>query len=292
VKPITDASLGAPGVATTGTDAGAVFVGFVLPGQPVHIYDASFNYLGNAIDASLGYIRSMDVSPDGADIYWTAFTLGKLLIYHSDGGTFGPYNLVDSVEGINPQSSCWNPKDGLLYLGTGGGDGPNPSTQYTQRTWYGFDPATKTLTNPLVWDSVASPGDCRPRAIAFSPGGDTAYVGAFNSGTAPSLQMFKRVPTSVRPDPEAVPTGYRLDQNFPNPFNPSTEIKFSIEESGLTTLVVYDLLGQEIQTLVNENLSRGAYTTSFNASKLSSGTYLYRLTSGGVSITKKMVVLK
>ena len=56
--------------------------------------------------------------------------------------------------------------------------------------------------------------------------------------------------------------------------------------------MVYDLLGQQIETLVNEDLARGAYRASFNASKLSSGTYIYRLTSNGLSITKKMMVLK
>jgi hypothetical protein len=290
-QPEVDGSLAAPGVVTTGSDEGAIFVGFVLPDLPVKIYDASFNYLGNVIDLTTGYYRTVDVSADGNDFYLTSFTLGALYWYHSDFGTFGPYNLADSLVGINAQSSCWNPKDGYLYLGTGGSDGPN-LPPYSQQTWYAFDPVTKTLKDSIIWNSGASPGDCRPRAIAFSPGGDTAYVAEFNESTVPCVQMFKRTLTSVRPDPEAVPVGFQLDQNYPNPFNPSTEIKFSIDQSGLTTLVVYDLLGREIETLVNEDLARGAYRASFNASKLSSGTYIYRLTSNGLSITKKMMVLK
>ncbi len=95
------------------------------------------------------------------------------------------------------------------------------------------------------------------------------------------------------------PAEYRLEQNFPNPFNPATTIEYSLPEHhpGSNTrdgvsLKVYDILGNEISTLVNEQQPPGNYSVRFNASSLSSGIYFYRLTSGLRSITKKMTVLR
>jgi len=89
-----------------------------------------------------------------------------------------------------------------------------------------------------------------------------------------------------------VPTIYKLEQNYPNPFNPLTNIKFSIPKPGFVKLVIYNLLGEEVETLVNENLSQGNYKVDFNASALASGAYLYRLVSGNFSEIKKMVLVK
>ncbi len=85
---------------------------------------------------------------------------------------------------------------------------------------------------------------------------------------------------------------YRLEQNYPNPFNPSTNITFSIKDAGFVSLKVYDLLGREVATLVNERRAAGIYDVNFNASALGSGVYFYTLTSGGFSQTKKMLFVK
>ncbi|MFQ3608556.1 MAG: T9SS type A sorting domain-containing protein [Chloroherpetonaceae bacterium] len=85
---------------------------------------------------------------------------------------------------------------------------------------------------------------------------------------------------------------YKLDQNYPNPFNPSTKITFSIKNAGFVSLKVYDLLGREVATLVNENRAAGIYDVNFNAAGLGSGVYFYTLTSGGFSQTKKMMIIK
>lgn len=85
---------------------------------------------------------------------------------------------------------------------------------------------------------------------------------------------------------------YSLDQNYPNPFNPATKISYSIKEEGLVTLKVYDVLGKEIATLVNENKPEGNYEVDFNASQLPSGMYIYKLQSGGFSDVKKMLLTK
>ncbi len=88
------------------------------------------------------------------------------------------------------------------------------------------------------------------------------------------------------------PVTYSLSQNYPNPFNPSTTIKFSIEKTGLVMLKIYNILGQEVSTLVNQELKTGSYSYSFDASRLSSGVYFYSINSGSFNQTKKMILLK
>ena len=100
-----------------------------------------------------------------------------------------------------------------------------------------------------------------------------------------------------------------MSQNYPNPFNPSTKIKFDVSKfpsgrrsavaegvpagrGGFVTLKVYDALGREVQTLVNETLQPGTYETTFDGSNLNSGVYFYKLTSGDFSETKKMLLIK
>jgi photosystem II stability/assembly factor-like uncharacterized protein len=89
-----------------------------------------------------------------------------------------------------------------------------------------------------------------------------------------------------------IPDGYSLSQNYPNPFNPSTNIKYQITNNSFITLKVYNILGKEVATLVNEKLSAGTYEVTFECSGLTSGIYFYRLTCGDFSETKKMVLLK
>lgn len=89
-----------------------------------------------------------------------------------------------------------------------------------------------------------------------------------------------------------VPAKFDLSQNYPNPFNPVTKINFDIPQSGLVTLKVYDMLGKEVATVLNEMKDAGYYTVNFDASGLSSGVYFYRLSSNDFSNVKRLVVLK
>ncbi len=89
-----------------------------------------------------------------------------------------------------------------------------------------------------------------------------------------------------------IPNVYSLMQNYPNPFNPVTNIRFNLPRAGSVKLSVYDALGREIAILVNENLEAGSYNYKFDASKISSGIYFYRLTSGSFTDVKRMAVLK
>ena len=102
------------------------------------------------------------------------------------------------------------------------------------------------------------------------------------------------VETSVTNEEEIIntPTDFVLNQNYPNPFNPTTTISFSIPFSGFTSLNVYDILGNEVATLVNEEKPAGNYEVSFNASSLPSGTYFYRIQAGLFIETRKMILMK
>lgn len=91
---------------------------------------------------------------------------------------------------------------------------------------------------------------------------------------------------------ETMPVQFSLGQNYPNPFNPSTKISFSIKEAGFVRLNVYNLLGQHITTLVNEQMKAGTYEATFNASTLSSGMYLYKLEAGNNLLVKRMMLLR
>jgi len=88
------------------------------------------------------------------------------------------------------------------------------------------------------------------------------------------------------------PNSFNLAQNYPNPFNPTTIINFSIPKTSLVTIKVYDVLGNEVATLVNEEKVQGVYTVTFDASTLSSGVYFYKINSGNYSEVKKMVFIK
>ncbi len=89
-----------------------------------------------------------------------------------------------------------------------------------------------------------------------------------------------------------IPIAYELSNNFPNPFNPSTTIRYQIPQDGIVTLKIYDILGSEVATLVNEEKVAGKYEVNFNASSLASGVYIYKIKSGNFSASKKLVLLK
>jgi hypothetical protein len=99
------------------------------------------------------------------------------------------------------------------------------------------------------------------------------------------------VATAVRED-GAVPRAFQLAQNYPNPFNPTTTIQFSIAQKGHVVLEVFNILGQSVARLVDGELSVGLYHVTFDASRLSSGVYLYRLQAGDFVRTQKMVLMK
>jgi hypothetical protein len=100
-----------------------------------------------------------------------------------------------------------------------------------------------------------------------------------------------QTPTAIE-DEKVVPLVYALNQNYPNPFNPSTVIRFTLPSDGMVTLKVFNALGQEMATVVNDAMKAGSYNVTFDASKLSTGVYFYQLNAGKFVDTKKMMLLK
>jgi hypothetical protein len=89
-----------------------------------------------------------------------------------------------------------------------------------------------------------------------------------------------------------IPIAFSFDQNYPNPFNPATTITYAVPQNSFISLRVFDILGNEVQTLVNETKSAGTYTVSFDAASVPSGVYFYSLEAGNFISTKKMVLIK
>ncbi|HRN27083.1 MAG TPA: T9SS type A sorting domain-containing protein [Ignavibacteriaceae bacterium] len=85
---------------------------------------------------------------------------------------------------------------------------------------------------------------------------------------------------------------YTLNQNYPNPFNPNTTINFTLPQAGIVKLIIFNLLGQEVKTLVNESKEAGAHTINFDAGNLNSGIYIYKLEAGSFTQTRKMTLVK
>jgi len=288
-------------ITSVGVDTlGEFFVQTVVGGNPIKIYGSNFSSLGNVTDTSRGFCRTSEVSKNGNDFYSANYTNHCILRYHSDFGTFGPYVVGPNdtlFKGFDCESMGWNPTRTRLWASSGSGNDlpnryPGATTSYRLNTWYAWNPSNGTLTDSIKWfwyntDSA----NTRPRGIAFSPDGNTAYVGCFGASSYPSLEKFTRI-SAVKPDPEVIPNGFILAQNYPNPFNPTTEIRFQINKAGHTTLIIYDITGKAVETLLDEQLAIGGYTATFDASKLASGTYFYRLTQDGQSVAKKMLLTK
>jgi hypothetical protein len=111
---------------------------------------------------------------------------------------------------------------------------------------------------------------------------------AFTSGTH---YIFCN-PVGIQHNQNSLPATYSLSQNYPNPFNPETKIDFALPKAGLVKMVVYNILGAEVATLVNENMQAGYHNVKFNGTNLASGVYFYKITAGDFSDVKKMLLVK
>jgi len=125
-----------------------------------------------------------------------------------------------------------------------------------------------------------------------SKAGVVVFVQASTAKTVLQSEYISYGVLTGVPDPGAGPFEYRLDQNYPNPFNPSTQIGFALPEASDVRLAVFDLLGREIRSLVQEHLQPGSYEISFDGDRLPSGVYFYRLEAGGYTATRRLVLMK
>lgn len=147
----------------------------------------------------------------------------------------------------------------------------------------------KTTNNGVNWTVMNSGLSSNASVSSLLVSGDYLFAGSNYDG------IF-RIPlspiTSTGNQGSEIIKDYYLGQNFPNPFNPNTKISFSIPTSGFVSLKVYDVLGKEIYTLVNEIKTAGNHSVNFNASNLTSGIYFYKLETGNFSKTMRMILIK
>jgi len=201
-----------------------------------------------------------------------------------------------------------------------GGGGQQPTAPATPTLALPADGAAGVATNPtLSWGAVSGATSYTLQVSANASFSSFVYnqsniagtsqqvtglststmyywrVSATNAGGTSAFATARNFTTSAPSAVEAIgglPEEFSLLQNYPNPFNPSTNFEFRIAEPGFVRLTVVDMLGREIATLVNENLTPGTYRTSWDASGMPSGVYLYQLRAEGKTETKRMTLLK
>ncbi len=149
----------------------------------------------------------------------------------------------------------------------------------------------------LSWDSSKVPNGVSLSLTDLSHKGNlinmkTTGTYKFTINGVDSLQIISSVITGIFEPSPAAPSNFALSQNYPNPFNPSTVISFDIPKQSIVKLVVYDILGRSIKTLVDEMKSPGNYKVRFDASMLTSGVYFYRITAGNFTDSKKLLLIK
>lgn len=185
------------------------------------------------------------------------------------GGFLGS-NVQDGVV----ETSYWDTESSDFSKGVGedpGIDEPSDSEGFAGLT-------TAQMTGAAATDNMA--------------GFDFEEIWVVVDGDYPTLAWALKDPTDASEKIPEIPNEMILEQNYPNPFNPVTRIAYSIPAESAVSLEVYNVIGQRIAVLVNESQSAGRYHVNFDATSLSSGVYIYRLTSMGESITRQMLLVK
>lgn len=227
-----------------------------------------------------------------------------------------PGNITEAynfMKGFKKDGTPWvipgtNPPQVTKYCYTGDVETGNGWTEYTGK----IANCGGSLVGQLI--SPVPPGD-RRQLLNFNPNpgrinpGDSivimaAQIIARGTNHKNSVTLLKNMADAaknlcqngfvigVNPVSSEVPLKYNLYQNYPNPFNPVTNIKFDIVNAGEVTVKIYDAVGREVTTLLNERLVPGSYSVDWNAGSFSSGVYFYNIKINGYSNTKKMVLLK
>lgn len=156
-----------------------------------------------------------------------------------------------------------------------------------------------SIIDSAYWDNNGDMGVISVANVDGDAADEVLYTNQYprgnpNLGGMPIIVLdLQFTPVSVEKEDDIVPAQFYLNQNFPNPFNPTTEIKFGITESGNIDLRIFDALGREVAVLINnEFMSAGNYNVKYDASNLASGNYIYRMTAGSNTVSKKMQLLK
>lgn len=205
------------------------------------------------------------------------------------GGTFNQSVLLGSASTTNFMPTITGVRGGdsyyLAYIFWGSGA---DTCQLTKVNTSGSFLVDRQIVNP----GVLLTGTCAPRTGYRNVNNDSCFV--IYCGTGPTNVWASSGCSGAITNTgnNGTPVSFKLGQNYPNPFNPVTKISYALPKQGLVTLRVYDILGKEVATLVNESKTAGEYTVEFNASSLASGVYFYKLESGSFSDIKKLTLIK
>ncbi len=223
---------------------------------------SSYNYLNNLVPGKNG------------DMYGVA---PPHLVHRSNSGTWSNIN-VPVIAGSTINSMLMSvDSSGALFVAATGND--------VNFTYRGLGVYFSTDSG-ATWKYAGLDSISLNQLVSY---GDSTYA-ATNSGLY-ILTRTAAVRTGVQ-QVRAVPATYALYQNYPNPFNPTTAIRFSLAQRGRVSLKIFDILGREVATLVNEDLDAGLHQATFDASKFASGIYLYQVRAGNFTATKKLILLK
>jgi hypothetical protein len=230
----------------------------------------------------------------GGDVAVTAY---NGLVYAFGGGLDATYA---SVYAYDPQTDTWSQKRDMptarygfqTYLVRGRiyAIGGTQTISGALRAVEVYDPASDT------WETLED----MPEALAWFAGAvvnEKIYVisGTSDGGYSGTGDVWEYTPPSFADGVEAsyeLPAHFVLEQNYPNPFNPTTVVRYQLPAAGDVTLAVYDLLGREVAVLVRGRVDAGVHEVTFDASGLSSGVYLYRLSAGDFVQARRLLFLK
>lgn len=221
-------------------------------------------------------LQSMDLSKL---IVFSMATIGSRLFAGTNGGVY-----VSTDNGV--KWSAAGPSEAYITTLAVSGTNLFAGGQYDAYSTGGVFLSTDYGS---TWTSVDS-GMTNTDISTLAAGRSNLYAGTYGSGvwSRPLKQMI----TAVETGPGGVPATFSLSQNFPNPFNPATTIRFTLENSSRVTLSVYDALGQRVEYRNYGTMGQGSHEKSLNMSRFSSGVYFYRIQAGSYSATRKMLLLK
>jgi len=250
----------------------------------IAMWNGHWNQLGTGIPN--GWVNALAV--DGNDLYAAgtfSLTVSNGIAHNIAKWNGTSWSMVGTplTPGLNDEITSLAVSGGVVYAGGyftsthGGNISVNRIAKWDGTSWQaigaGFGAPVKSLC--IAGNYLYAGGD-----FITSGGIPVQHIGRWST------------PIGIQQVNNEIPVKHSLGQNYPNPFNPTTKISFEIPAASNVKMEIYDLKGQKISELVNEELKAGKYEVDWNASKYSSGVYLYRLSAGKYSETKKMMLVK